>query len=414
MGHLTKRGWQTMYDTITSDEAQAFKARCRQSHAVRWRANLRRWQGGEMAMIAQNIPVVGGTLTLDSSDPIRRRLSLQVGAGEEEWTPRDASSLLVPWGQRIHLSVSIDMPDGTWSNWLKVFEGPIQEAIFEQPSQITTLTCSDPGARMEEYLHTRKKGYGDRTLRQAIKQMVDATMDEGAYNIDASDSVDGIMVDTFVAEAGQSRLEAANELAGKWGHEVFFDAIGNLVIRRDLTDEDDANWNPSEAGPDIGDVARPVAQFIDGERGNLIATTVTFSREAAVNGVAINLQALRKTKVSGGDLYWTHLETAGGSVPWGDSFGRLPLVETKDVHKITTANTDRQTQRAKKLLKRRRGMIKFIDFDALPMPWVEPDDRVSISVDGVEENHFLAMVELDLAGGPMRCRTRVLTTPTAT
>ena len=409
MGHLTKRGWSAKTPHISSTDAAEFRDRCRESHTARWSADVTRWNGTTTATLAEDIPITGGKLTLDSGDQIRRQLSMTVGGGEE-WEPTAANDPLPPWGQRIHLYVQVDRRGGGWFPKLKLFTGPIRENIFERPSLITSLECADPGSTLHEYLHVRRKGYGGQTLVEAIGAMADAALPGAAYDIEASTGATTQEVETFVADAGQSRLEAANEVAGRWGYEVFFDWAGDVVIRRDLTDEDDASWDPSEAGPDIGDVARPVARFRDEEGGNLIGTTTSLSREGSVNGVAVNLDALRKAQGTD-DLHWNHLETAGGSIAWGDVFGRIPLVETKDVHKITVAMEDRQTQRAKKLLKRRRGMVQFVDFDALPSYWVEPDDRVEVSINGRTADYFLERIELDLTGDAMRCRTRVLTTP---
>jgi len=415
MGHLTKRGWSTKTPTITTADALEFKDRCRESHTARWSADVTRWDGSDEVTLATDIPITGGRLTLDAGDQIRRQLTITVGGGDE-WEATAANDPLPPWGQRIHLYVQIDRAGGGWFPRLKMFTGPIRENVFERPSLITTLTCADPGSTLHEYLHVRRKGYGGQTLVDAIDAMIDAALPSGLYDVEASAGAVDVDVKTFVADAGQSRLEAANEVAGKWGYEVFFDWAGDAVIRRDLTDDDDATWDPSEAGPDIGDVARPVAVFADMEHGNLVGTTVSLSREGSVNGVAVNLDALRKPKDDPDTpLHWNHLETAGGSIAWGDVFGRIPLVETKDVDKITDPLTDRQTQRARKLLKRRRGMVQFVDFDAIPSYWVEPDDRVTVSINGAAPaNYYLERIEFDLTGDAMRCRTRVLTTPSLT
>lgn len=411
MGHLTKRGWSAKTPHITSADAAEFKARCRESHTARWSADVTRWNGTTDVTLAEDIPITGGTLTLDAGDQIRRQLTMTVGGGDE-WEPTAANDPLPPWGQRVHLYVRVDRRGGGWFPPLKVFTGPIRENVFERPSLITTLTCADPGSTLHEYLHVRRKGYGGQTLEDAVGDMVNAALPAGLYDVEASDTAGTTDVETYVADAGQSRLEAANEVAGKWGHEVFFDWAGDVVIRRDLTDDDDDTWDPSEAGPDIGDVARPVAVFADNEGGNLIGTTVSLSREGSVNGVAVNLDALRKpVGDTDADLHWNHLETAGGSIAWGDVFGRIPMVETRDVHRITSTLMDRQTKRAKKLLKRRRGMVQFVDFDALPSYWVEPDDRVALTINGYDADYYLERIEFDLTGDAMRCRTRVLTTP---
>ena len=60
----------------------------------------------------EDIPIVGGTLVMDSSDQVRRRLTLEIGAGAE-LEPRTWQDPLVPFGQFIILWCSIDRADGT-------------------------------------------------------------------------------------------------------------------------------------------------------------------------------------------------------------------------------------------------------------------------------------------------------------
>ena len=84
---------------------------------------------------------------------------------------------------------------------------------------------------------------------------------------------------------------------------------------------------------------------------------------------------------------------------------RLGLIEQKDAD-----------QDAKRILHRRRGVTRYLDLHTLPLYWLEPDDRVRIKWREFEDDeltitseaHFVARVELDLAGGPMVLRTRTL------
>jgi hypothetical protein len=338
---------------------------------------------------------------------------MEVG-GADEWEPKHADDPLVPFGQRVLLDVRIDMADGSWSPWLQMFTGQIRENIFERPSMITTIECADPGASMEEFLHEHRKAYSNMSMVRALTLMADACLPGQIFNVERAASAEGTKTHGFVAEAGQSRLEAAVMLAGKHGHEIFWDWNGDMVVRRDLTDEDDEDWDPSTPGPDIGHAGSPVLHFRDGRHGNLLGVTATLSREQSVNGVSVNLSATVNHKKKGQkkgkpkEIFWTHSEHATGSVAFGDRFGRINLVETTPVDKLTAERKARQIQRAKKLLLRRRGLLRYLDFDALPMYWADVDDRVKITVQGSTENHYLASVTYDLAGGPMRCRTRTL------
>jgi hypothetical protein len=129
----------------------------------------------------------------------------------------------------------------------------------------------------------------------------------------------------------------------------------------------------------------------------------------------MNLTALvNKPKTAGvapasKEIWWTHAQhVTSGPLAYGDDFGRIPIVETTSVHKLTDDIKNRRIRRAKKLLQRRRGLIKYLDFDALPLYWLEPDDRVRIPPAVGHYDFYIQRIEFDLAGGPMRCRTRTM------
>jgi hypothetical protein len=232
------------------------------------------------------------------------------------------------------------------------------------------------------------------------------------------------------------------EIASRRGHECFFDADGNLVIRHDVTDDNDDSI-PGE-GPDIGTVANPVAIISDGDGGNMVGLTATLSRQGACNGVRINLHSTVPKKVrkktdrdTADDVDWhtapisAHVEVLQetGPVAWGGKFGKLPIVierDVKDLKKWSAGGSETwsDTQAdayadAKRILHRRRGVIRFLDIHALPMPWLEPDDKVRVrwreheddddDYNVVHEAHFVSRVELSLDGSsPMVIRTRQL------
>jgi hypothetical protein len=419
VGHLTGRGWAAKTPLITSTDAADFKARCAQSHTVQYKVNVTRWSGGVNNTLATDVPVTGGTLSIDSSDVIRRRLTLEIGGGED-WVPRTSTSPLVPFGQYVHLFCRIDKADGSWTPWLKLFEGPIQTNVFERPSLMSTVEATDPSGVVDQYLHETKKGYGNRALSTAVKQMVDAALPGAIYNVEAVSTATGTRIDNFTAEAGSSRWVTANELAGKHAHEAYFDWNADLIIRHDLSDEDDASYSPAGVGPDIGTVTNPVAVIRDGQGGNLLGVTASITREGSANAVVTNLTALvKKTAKKGSkktakkqptrEIWWTHIAKSTGTIAYGDTFGRAPIVSTKSVARITPQMKAAKRQYATRQLKRRAGLVRYLDIDCLPIPFLEADDKVNVTFGGGTESHYVQSISLDLAGGPMRIRTRQVT-----
>lgn len=411
MATLESRGWDP-------DDAEQFRARSVGPHTQDWKLDVYRWlPGGGNDPVALDVPIVGGSLVIDSSDKYRRTLRVEVGGGEA-WAPTSKLSPLVPFGQRIFLFARIDRADGSWFPWLKMGEFWIQSHVFERPSLIVTIEAADYGAAVDEFLHLNHKSYGGMTLRQALLNMVQAALPNSGFLVQPNAPEPSGQVTSYVAEAGKGRWESAVELAAKFGREIFFDANGNLVIRPDLTDDDDDSI--PGVGPDIGTVSNPVATIRDRQGGNLLGMTASVTREGACNGVAFALsrtlsKKVKKKKVSV-EVYRTVSAVAGPSSPvaWGDLFGRLPIVIPQHVEKFTDALIANRQQRANHLLHRRRGVVRYIDLDSLPLLWLEADDKIRLLWHAGEdptpnrEDHFVQRIEFDLAGGPMRIRTRQL------
>jgi hypothetical protein len=415
MATLESRGFSSM-------DADEWRARSSQPHTQEWKADVYKWlAGGGNDPVVLDVPIVGGSLTIDSSEPYRRHLSMEVGGGER-WAPHTPNSPLVPFGQRVFLYARIDRTDGTWLPWLKMGEFWITSHTFERPSLIVTIEADDYSKAVDEFLHLNHRSYGGKSLRTAIKQMVDDALPNSGFTIHPASPEPNDRVTSYVAEAGKGRWEAATELAAKFGREVFFDSQGNLIIRHDLTDDQDESI-PGE-GPDIGTVSNPVAIIKDDRGGNLVGMTATVTREGACNGVAFALHRSLSKKVKKGkkkknitvDVYRTVTAFAGSSSPvaWGDKFGRVPIVISQDVEKITSELLANRQRRANHLLHRRRGVIRYIDMDCLPLLWLEADDKIRLlwhegtSSTATREDHFVQRIEFDLTGGAMRLKTREL------
>jgi len=413
MSKLTSRGY-------TAQDATDFMARTLEPHTLQWKASSVLYSGGNVVSLAEELPIVSGTLALDSSDPHRRQLSLEVG-GLDQFVADAPNDPLVPFGQILNLWCRIDRRDGSWFPWLKQGEFPINTYTYETPAEVITVDCMDYSARVDEFLHLTREGYGKQTVRGAVVEIVNDAIPDKLFNVNASAAAGTVKLVNYVAEAGQGRWDAAVELCTTKGFECFFDAAGNLVIRKDLTDDNDEAL--PENGPDIGTVTSPVAVIADGPTGNLVALTATVTRQGAVNAVQVNLNATVAQKGNKPDIDVTRSRTASvetGSIAWGDRFGRMPFVKERNVKKITAALLNDAQSDAKRLLHRRRGVIRYLDLDAAGLYWVEPDDKIRVSYGGMVENHYVQRVEFDLTGqAPARLRTRQLAvtdpgpTPTA-
>jgi hypothetical protein len=406
------------YDPV---KAADFRKRSCEAHQVRWRADVVRWSGGVEHVLYEHLPILGGTLSLDASDPTRRHLTLEI-AGVGRLVPDQPSDPLACFGQVVKLWMTIDRAGGATQEgggffpWIKMGEYPIQTTTSEWPSLQQTIECTDYSTVVGDFLHTKKKSYSQRSVYTAIQQITEAALPDKAFSIHSQDGAKSVQVEPHtIADAGSDRWETAVNLAAARGFETFFDRNGNLVIRDDVTNDD--NDTIPGVGPDIGTVSNPVATIRDGERGNLVGLTQSVTREGGCNGVFINLhetasQTLRRQgrPVAGDKRVNVQVQALGtGPILWGDRYGRQPIVVERPVKVITDDVVAAQTRRAKRMLHRRGGVVRTLDLDAVGLYWLEPDDRVRIQYAGRTEAHFVASIEFDISGqSPARVRTRSL------
>lgn len=215
---------------ISSAQAQELKARCQMSHTAHYVADVTRFRnvGGvpTIQTLATDIPITGGTLSMDSSDPIRRRLSMTVaggtdwdsgesGWGDVGWEPDDAAAPLTPFGQWVHLYVILDKVGGGHFPRFKMFCGPIRSNVWERPSQIMTVECTDPSQTVQDYLHLRRRTYKDRTIKNVVSTLVNDALPGALYNVDANTRSETATIKRYTAEAGEPRWDAILEMAGR-------------------------------------------------------------------------------------------------------------------------------------------------------------------------------------------------------
>jgi hypothetical protein len=448
MSRLTDRGFSQV-------DADAFQARASGSHTALWLADVVRWVGGVETLLYDNLPIVGGTLSIDGSDPTRRKLTLEI-AGGEELIPDDVDDPTAPFGQTIKLFMRIDRADGTWFPRLKMGEYPIQTVTCEWPGMQQTIEAADYSWVIDAFLFEKKTAFGKMNVRGAIREITEHALPESAFIIHSPDSTANTKVEPHtVAEAGSGRWEMVQSIAAGRGYEAFFDWNGNLVVRKDITnDDDDVETIPGE-GPDVGTVSNPAAVIKDGPGGNLVALTTAVTREGAINGVVINLHetisqtlvARKKREAETGtneddpddttedgekvdpddteddpELVKIPNPKAGdprvnvqiaaratGKIKWSNQFKQNIVLE-RNVKRINNSVVNSQKKRAKRLLHRRGGVIRSVDADVVGCYWLEPDDKIRLIYAGRQEAHFVASVEIPLDGSsPTRIRCRSLT-----
>lgn len=409
--------------------SEAFKARCVRSHTREVRARVFRIEsnGAKVAKgvtmadgtTKYDLPIVGGTLTADSTDPHLRRLSMTVAG--EEWIPDNDDAPLAPFGQFIVVEVRIDMEDGGWSPWLQMGEFPIISHKVVRPDGTSEVLAADWSWRVNEYAYVNPHSWANRSRVEAIQGAVDSALPMYGRAVHASANAKlTIGEEAGQVSSGTGRWDWIQSICDAANLEAFFDRFGGLVIRDAVVDYEGYAVG---AGPDIGSVANPVALLKTGQGGSIINLTAEITREGGCNGVIINvIPTASPPKGSSYDKSQyksrTILEKWNyGAAAWGDQFGRITVQRDKKVSRVTQRSLNDAQMWGQSILSRRRGVIRRLEMDAIPMWWLDPDDKVNVTwaqrmPDGTErvrtETHYVESIEFPLApgDGPMRIRTR--------
>lgn len=410
----------------------AFKARCLASHTREVRIRSYRWNAGEGTPTVMpltlpggrqlfSIPITEGTLTIDSTDPTRRKLTITVPG--EEWQPTDEDHPLAPFGQFLMVWVRIDKPDGSWFDWLKLGEFPIVSHELTQPDGSSVVTAADWSQRVNEYGYVDKHSWASRTRVEAIKAAVDEALPR-VYTVHSSANANLLVgEEAGQVASGTGRWDWVQAICDAAGLEAFFDRFGDLVIRNAIVDVDETLPG---VGPDVGTATNPVASLTQGQGGSITGMRIRTTREGGCNGIILTVTPTASPPKKGSynkDQYkpdtmlrkWDR-----GSAAWSDVFGRITVQREKKVTRRTAQAVLDAQRWAGGLLARRRGVIRRLDIDAVPMWWLEPDDRIQVVwkqrlPDGSEhtfdEAHYVEAIEFPLTrdGGPMRVRTRQVT-----
>ena len=98
-------------------------------------------------------------------------------------------------------------------------------------AQSSTTTCT-----------TKKKAYSGRSVKAAIKEIVEAALPDQAFSIHAEDDADTVEVEAHtIADAAVPGGRPRSQIAQARGFEVFFDYNGNLVIRATSPNDDNGD-----------------------------------------------------------------------------------------------------------------------------------------------------------------------------
>lgn len=336
--------------------------------------------------LADDLPVVGGTMTLDGLALVQGTLDITF-ATEGELVPTSTDAPLAPYGQELYVKAGI-------TSWTGVTGGLLDLGVYRvetvsvrvgPDSLLVRVTGSDRGAAMAD------ARFLDPWVITAGTNVVDAIV---AMALDALGTLVIIPVATpftlpaVVYPEGDNRWQRMNELAASAGLWLHFDGLGRLVIA---------------PVPVVNDVAQ--AELIDGENGTMTAAEMSLSRVGRPNGIVV----LGENPANpNGAVRGVALDTGSGSpTAWGGPYGK---VLGDPIRSNLATSVAQATAEAQGRLQQEVGLSSQLTGNAVTNLALEPFDAVQASSDtlGVSELHALDRLQLPLEPEPeMQFTTRV-------
>lgn len=337
-----------------------------------------------------DLPVIGGSLTIDAGQITRRRVSLSIAPklrdgvyGERDALPRAWSDPLGHYGQEITLRWGLTYPNGL-TEWipLGVFRVESARGSLLSQSGVEVVGVSREAWVADDRFPSPRTVSGS-SAQRLISSLITETLPHAEVVMLASG--DRRILPTLFE---RDRWESITQLATSIGATVSCDPLGRFAIADVPTAE-----------------SAPVWRIAEGEL--LISADTGSSREQIYNKVVLTAD----NPSSGQDPVTGTATDTGPTSPtrWGDpdvgAYGRvtkfmaLPTVMTKAV-------ADRA---ARAELARSVGAATIIDSSSVPNPALDGLDVIDIVIGDEIHRHSIDSIRMDLrAGGDFRLSTRDL------
>ncbi|MFD8315899.1 DUF5047 domain-containing protein [Kitasatospora purpeofusca] len=277
----------------------AFLAALATPHQVVHRVDA--YYGGVLTMA--DLPITGGTVTVDRGSKVRRTLSLELAdPAYLPWSPTDP---LAVYGQSLVVSRGIQFPDGTQEMC------PLGTFRVDEPSgdvytgPVTVTGRSAEAALQDDRFTAPRSTAGATSTVAMITALVTETMpDAVVVNLTAGTRDQSCAAVVWDAQA--DRWDAVAQLATSMQAEIYVDVLDRFV----LVD-----------APDL-ETATPVWTVGEGPTGTLITVARKISRAGVYNAVV----ASGESTTSGVPPVSAMATDDDPASPtrWGGPYGRVP------------------------------------------------------------------------------------------
>lgn len=369
--------------------SQRFLDAVRGSHNIISTARIIPPGSSGLEIPGENLLIIAGSVTLDSTANVRGSLDLEVAA---PWPEDPSVANVTPYGTELQITRGIVYGDGSVE---RAALGIYRIETVEQPDAPKgplRVTAKDRMAGIIEARLERPAQYlaGFNTYGGVVSDLVTAVYPDQVIEWDDSTETAPIGRDVI---AEDKRFEFLDDLVKSVGKVWFFDHRGVLIVR------------------DPPDPSVPVFEVNAGPEGVLVTVSRAISREGVYNAVVATGEAL--DTVPPPVAVERDLDPSSVTYYLGP-YGKVPRFFSSPF--ITTELQAESA--AASLLLQSVGLPYSVDFTVVPNPALEPLDPVRLTYptnllsdpQTVQEIHILDQVQIGLSSeGAMVCGTRLAT-----
>ena len=326
-----------------------FLTALRGSHTVAVSATVYRPTAPTTAI---NVRVIGGQMTCDVDAQVLRQATLEVAFSLTEPLTTDVVREL-PFGGYATVSRGIRYADGT-TELVQLGRFRIDSVVWGELQGQATLTLSDRTAQLQDEPFTVPWSPTGSKPSDAIVAAVQQVFGSSiAYHVTTTPASEAALTDTVY---DQDRVPAIHDLASGINAQVYFDNLGDLVLR---------------PRPVVDQSSTPVWTLDSGATGVLISVDETLDRSSVRNGVAVRAQADPTLP----PIYSLATDnTAGSPTLWGGPFGKVAMI----VNSTSITSQAQADSTAGSLLNLRLGLSRTLAIRGVPNPALEPGDLILI------------------------------------
>lgn len=314
---------------------------------------------------------VSGSVTLDATAQIRGRLDITiVDDGSLGLIPSTSGDLLTPYGNELRISRGIRYPDAsTELITLGVFRINDVNIVDEASALTLQITGTDRSARIAD---GRFEDPTDITQGVNVATQI-LTLVQAVYpDVSSSLATTAHLTGHMTVEEGADRWDLCQQFASNAGMQLYFDGDGTLVL------------SPISQGA-------AVLTISEGASGLLLSSNRRWTREGTYNRVvATGENTGIGTPVRGVSTDSNPLSPTYYFGP----FGRVPKFY---VSQFFTTNQQAQDT-ADSMLINEVGTTQSVNFGALVLPHLEPNDvvRITRARAEIDEDHVIDSLVIPL------------------